>query len=334
VEALRNAQVPFRLPGEEIQIFRMGTTDERTVIEPYLKAGYPSVGLEGEYNGDEPLNESEWLSSFSSFLQGMMAANSAGMPEEWDRHYLLVQAGGFSLIIGEKLHVSILMGTLALTLIFSLIFRRGLKKYVRTLARNIPAILPLAGLSFLFLAAGTYALAGILSLRGFSALWTYAPLEFLALKLCIALFLYAALYNVMRRLSFPRNGSFYSAAALFFQLIDLGVIAVFNISFTYYFLWAFVFVFLSALARRRYMKALLFLPAPFWGLRGLITVFLTPALPFCHFLLLSPLWGNLLAAGVSLPIILMLLRLGLVFPGKGSLPACCWPSGAHSRFGF
>lgn len=317
VDALREAKVPFRLPGEEIQIFRMGTTDERTVIEPYLKAGYPSVGLEGENNGIEPLNESEWLSSFSSFLQGMMAANSAGMPEEWDRHYLLLQAGGFSLIIGEKLHLSILMGTLAVILLWSLIFRRGLKKYIRTLARNIPAILPVAGLSFFFLVAGTYALKGILSLRGFSMLWTYAPLEFLALKICIALFLYAALYNVMRRLPFPRHGSFYSAAALFFLLIDVVVIAVFNISFTYYFLWAFVFVFLSALVRGRYMKVLLFLPAPFWGLRGLITVFLTPALPFCHFLLLSPLWGNLLAAGVSLPIILMLLRLGLVFPGKG-----------------
>jgi hypothetical protein len=317
VDALREARVPFRLPGEEIQIFRMGTTDERTAIEPYLKAGYPSVGLEGENNGIEPLNESDWLSSFSSFLRGIMAANSTGIPEEWDRHYLLLQAGGISLIIGEKLYLSILLGTLAVLLLYSLIFRRGLKKYLRTLARNIPAILPLAGVAFLFLVAGTYALQGILSLRGFSMLWTYAPLEFLAFKICIALFLYAALYNVMRRLPFPRNGSFYSAAALFFLLIDIGVIAVFNISFTYYFLWAFVFVFLSALVRGRYMKALLFLPAPFWGLRGLITVFLTPALPFSHFLLLSPLWGNLLAAGVSLPIILMLLRLGLVFPGKG-----------------
>lgn len=317
VHALRDARIPFRLPGEEIQIFRMGTTDERTAIEPYLKAGYPSVGLEGENGEIAPLNESEWLLSFSSFLRGIMAANSTGIPEEWDRHYLLIQAGGVSLIIGEKLHLSILLGTLAVTLLFSLAFRRGLKKYQRTLARNIPSILPLAGLSFLFLVAGTYALQGILSARGFSILWTYAPLEFLALKICIALFFYAALYNVMRRLPFPRNGSFYSAAAVFFLLIDIGVVAVFNISFTYYFLWAFVFVFVSTLARGRYMKALLFLPAPFWGLRGLITIFQAPALPFCHFLLLSPLWGNLLAAAVSLPIILMLLRLGLLFPGKG-----------------
>ncbi len=317
VDALRGARIPFRLPGEEIQIFRMGTTGEHTAIEPYLKAGYPSVGLEGENGEIASLNESEWLLSFSSFLRGIIAANSTGIPEEWDRHYLLLQAGGISLIIGEKLNLSILLGTLAATLLFSLAFRRGLKKYQRTLARNIPSIIPLAGLAFLFLVAGTYALKGILSVRGFSILWTYVPLEFLALKVCIALFLYAALYNVMRRLPFPRNGSFYSAAAVFFLLIDIGVVAVFNISFTYYFLWAFIFVFLSTLVRNRYMKALFFLPAPVWALRGLITVFQAPALPFCHFLLLSPLWGNLLAAAVSLPIILMVLRLGLLFPGQG-----------------
>jgi hypothetical protein len=173
--------------------------------------------------------------------------------------------------------------------------------------------------SFLFLAAGTYALQAVLALRRFGGLWTYAPLPFLGLKVCFALFLYAVLYNVFRRLPFPRSGSFYSAAALFFLLVDIAVVAVFNVSFTYYFLWAYLFVFMSVLVRNRYAKALLFLPAPLLGLRGLITVFLTPALPFCHFLLLSPLGGNLLVAGVSLPFVLVLARLGLLFPGRGIL---------------
>jgi hypothetical protein len=72
-------------------------------------------------------------------------------------------------------------------------------------------------------------------------------------------------------------------------------------------------------APNRYMKAILFLPAAVPGLRGLVTVFTTPALPFCRFLLLSPVWGNLLVAGVCLPFILVLLRLGLAFPGRGIL---------------
>jgi hypothetical protein len=317
VDALRQSGVDFRLQGDETQIFRMGTTNERTSIEPFLKAGYPSVGLAGEYNGVHRQDQAEWLASFSTFLSKFLAAGAGGISEEWDRHYLLLQMSGLSLIVREKVYVAALLGTLAATLLYSLVFRRGLKKYLRTLARNFPAILPLVALSFIFLAAGTYAIRLVLSLRRFPELWTYAPLAFFIFKVGIAVFLYTSLYNLFRRLPFPRNGSFYSAASLFFLLVDIGVVAVFNISFTFYFLWAFIFVFLSAVVPNRFAKAALFLPAPFWGIRGLLTVFTAPALPFCQFLLLSPLWGNLLAAVVCLPFILFLLRLGLVFPGRG-----------------
>jgi len=319
VNALETAKVPFTLQGENAQIFRMGTTDERTIIEPYLTAGYPAVGLEGDVSETSPVPEAQMLASFSTFLRGFVDAGASGIPEEWDKHYLILQQGSWSFIVDEKVYVGLVFGILALTLLYSLIFRKGLKKYVRTLTRNAWAIIPLAGLCFLFLVAGTFVVEGLLGARGFPSLWQYSPLAFLGLKIIVALFLYAALYNVFRRMPFPRNGSFYSAAALFFLLIDIVVVAAFNISFTFYFLWAFIFVFLSAVVPNRWAKALLFLPAPFWGLRGIITVFLSPALPFCRFILLSPLWGNLLVAGACLPFILVLMRIGLIFPGRGIL---------------
>ena len=49
VDSLRAAQAPYRLQADEVQAFRLGATDEKTLIEPYLRAGYPSIGLEGEY---------------------------------------------------------------------------------------------------------------------------------------------------------------------------------------------------------------------------------------------------------------------------------------------
>jgi hypothetical protein len=319
VEALRAAGVPYTLRGDEMQVFRLGATDERTLIEPWLRAGYPSVELDGEYGSPEPADDGRRLASISAFLRGFLEADRAGIPEEWDRHYLLLQEGGASLIVDETVYIAILGGTLALLLLYSLVFRAGLKKYLRTLRHNAWAIVPLFVLSFLFLAAGTYALRLILTLRGFEGLWRYAPLEFLGLKIGIALFLYAALYNVFHRLHFPHNGSFYSAAAILFLLIDIFVVAVFNISFTFYFLWALLFVFLSALVRGRWLKILLALPAPYWGIRGILSVFLNPAYPFCHFIMLSPVWGNLLVAGACLPFILVLLRIGLIVPGRGIL---------------
>jgi hypothetical protein len=319
VDSLQASLVPYRLQADEVQAFRLGATEERTLIEPWLRAGYPAVGLEGEYGVARTPGSPEMLPALSSFLRAFVDAGREGIPEEWDRHYLLVQAGELSLILEEKAYVGVFAGSFAAVLLFALIFLKRLKKYVRTLLRNFLAIVPMAALVFLFLAAGTWAARGILLLRGFPLLWRYAPLEFLGLKVCAALFLAAALYNPLRRLPVPRNGSFYSAAALFFLLVEIIVVAVFDITFTSYFLWAFVFVFLSTLARDRRAKVILALPAPFWGIRGIINVFLVPALPFCRIITLSPVLGNLLVAGACLPFILVLLRLGLIFPGKGLL---------------
>ncbi len=320
VQALRDAGIPFVLSGEEAQLSRMGATDERTLIEPYLDAGYPAIGLQSA-SAVPPTGGSEAGpgEALTRFLERFVAAGSAGVPEGWDRHYLLLQVGGMSLVLGEQAYVTILLAVLAGAFLYALLFVGRLRKYLRTLARNSLVLLPLALLSFLFLAAGTYALQAILLVRGFPRAWTYDPLAFLGLKTCVALFLYALLYNVFRRFPVPRNGSFYSAAALLFLLVDIVVVAAFNVSFTWYFLWAFVFVFFSALVPNRWAKALLFLPAPFWGLRGILVVFSAPELPFCRFLLLSPLWGNLLVAGACLPFVLVVLRLGMIFPGHGIL---------------
>ncbi len=316
-QSLRAAGVTFDLPADEVQLFRMGTTDEHTMIEPWLTAGYPAVGLRSGApgTGDEGAAEA----ALSRFLESFVAAGTGGVPEGWDRHYLLLQAAGLSLILGEGTYVGILVLVLCAAFLYALSFIGRLRKYLRTLARNAFALVPLAVVSFVFLLGGTAALQAILLARGFDRAWAYDPLGFLALKACVALFLYAVLYNLFRRLPFPRNGSFYSAASILILLVDILVIAAVDISFTWYFLWAFVFVLLSTLVPNRWAKVALFLPAPFWGLRGVFAVLGPPALPFVHLLLLSPLWGNLLIAGACLPFVLVLLRLGLVFPGRGIL---------------
>ena len=317
MEALRSAGVPFLARPEEHHVLRLGLTDERTLIEPFLAAGIPAVGLEGEYGGGG--GASDPLAALASFTEGFLAASSSGIPQEWDRHYLLFRVGEGSFVVPEQAYVAILVCSLSAMLLYSLVFHRGLRKYVRSLVRNFPRVIPIVGLTFVFLLAGTFAVDGLLALRRFPRLWEYVPLESLGLKVAIPLFLYSALYNVLRRLPFPRSGSFYTAAALFFLLLDIVVVSALDISFTWYFLLAFVFVFLSALVPNRVGKFLLVLPAPYAMVRGLIEIFLLPALPFCRLVLLSPLWGNLLIAGVCLPFVLALLRIGLLFPGTGLL---------------
>jgi hypothetical protein len=317
MSALRDAKIPFVFRTYENQVFRLGLAGESTIIEPYLFAGYPAVSLEGDGGARDALPS--WPDAFHWLFDEFLAEQSAGIPEEWDRHYLYFQIGEESLLVPEKAYVVILAAVLLGTLLYSLIFLKGLKKYVVTLLRNSPRIIPIFAMAFGFLLVATYTLEAILTLRRFPNLWSYAPLTFLILKATILLALFNIPVRLFRRHIFLRNGSFYSSAAIFFLLADIVVVSAIDISFSLYFLWAFLFILAAALIRNRWGKLLFFLPSVLWGIRGLMDVFLMPALPFCRAVLLSPIWGNLLFTAAILPFILFVIRLGLLFRGAGLL---------------
>ena len=177
LRSLDRAAIPFAAPGAESQVLRLGLLDERTLIEPWLAAGFPSVQLDGEYPGQpEPGSasgaalgdgESDIPARLMQFAGAFLAANADGIPEDWDRHSLVFLVGGHPVMIGERVYVSVVVGCLLGMLLYSLVFRRGLRKYVRSLTRNLLTVVPILALTFLLLLAGTLAVQGVLALRGF-----------------------------------------------------------------------------------------------------------------------------------------------------------------------
>lgn len=312
--ALNAAGLFFLVRGNETQIFRIGLTDAPTVIEPFLDAGYPAVVLEGEYGGLPAGGEEAWVASFLAFLEGFGDSFRGGIPETWDRHYLFFQIRSFYFRVSEQLYVVLLIGVLAAALLYSLVFTPRLRRYLRLLGRDF-WVLPLYFLFiFLLLFLASWTLEGLLRLRNSADLWAHLPLPFLAFKLAVPLLVFFSLLPLLRRLRVPLRGSFYSAAALLFLLADIAVLAAVNISFTYYFLWAFACALLFSAVTSRVLKLLFFLASPYWILKAVLELFSLPVLRFCQVVLLSKLWGNLLLAGVLLPFILMYIRLRLVLP--------------------
>jgi hypothetical protein len=312
--ALRAAELYFLLRGNETQIFRIGLTGERTIIEPFLTAGYPAVSLEGEYAGLPVGGEQAWAASFLAFFDRFLASFRDGIPETWDRHYLFFQARSFYFHIPEHLYLGLLIGVLSAVLIYSLVATRRLRRYLRLLGRDF-WVLPLyLLLLFLLLFLSTMALDAIQRLRNMTELWIDLPLPFLAFKLAVPVLIFFTVLPLLRRLHISRRGSFYSAAALLFLLLDIVVVAVINLSFTYYLLWAFVFGLLFAASPWRPLKLLAFLASPYWIVRSVVELFSLPVLRFTRFVLFSSLWGNLLLAVALLPFILMFTRLRMVVP--------------------
>ncbi len=311
-KSLRKAEIYFLLRGNENQIFRIGLTSEKTIIEPFLQAGYPALSLEGEYRGRP--DQAAWIFSFSLFFNGFVNAFSDGIPETWDRHYLFFQMREFYFSVPEKVYITALILILAVSLLYSLIYSQRLRKYIRTLYRNFWSIPVFFGISFLLLFAASWALEGILKLRNIVDLWTAFPLLFLSFKLILPFLVLMIFYRGLRRIPFTRNGSFYSAASLLFLLVDIVILAIINISFTYYFLWAYIFALFFSITRRKTLKVLFFLVSPYWILKIIVELFTLPRLAFCQVLLFSKLWGNVLLALVFLPFLLMFLRLRLILP--------------------
>lgn len=314
LSALQEAGIAYAVRENENQVFRMGLRGERTIIEPYLKAGYPSLSLEGEYGGAPDSAPSQWAETFRGFFRRLLESGD-GIPREWDRHYLYFRVGGRSFILDERTYLAALLGSLLFTLALGLAFRRRIRRYARTLVRNAWAIVPIAGITFLILAPAGLAIEGLLALRSFPTLWEHVPFSFFLLKMFLAFFLFNAAYPLLRRFPFPRNGSFWSASALLFLLLDIVASCALNLSFSYYFLWAFLFLFAASQVPTRIGKVLLFLPSPYWLFRGLVEVFQLPALPFCRLLILDRFWGNVLVAVACLPFLLFTIRLGLLFTG-------------------
>ncbi|MFW6262295.1 MAG: hypothetical protein ACOC6J_12005, partial [Spirochaetota bacterium] len=105
-----------------------------------------------------------------------------------------------------------------------------------------------------------------------------------------------------------KNGSFYSAAALFMLFVDIILFSAINLSFGYYFVWAFFFAFVFSVVRQRALKAMALLLAPYFLVRVAFEVLRIPELRLTEELLLST-RGDLLLSFMILPFLLMLIRL-------------------------
>ena len=72
--------VPFLLRGDEAQVFRMGTTNERTLIEPCLPGGLSLGRAGGGIQRHRGRHRGAWLTALSAFLRGFLTRERGGHP--------------------------------------------------------------------------------------------------------------------------------------------------------------------------------------------------------------------------------------------------------------
>lgn len=307
--AVGAAGLPFLTLGNENQVFRIGMDGTDTPLGRFLTAGYPAVALEGTYGGSRQVSPERWTAEFSAFFDNLLDLNAEGFPERWDRHYLFYQVRSAFVVIGERTYLMLLIATLSAGLLYALVRRKRMRRYLVTIRKNAWNLPLLYAFIFLFFLTATMILELYLEAKTFPTLWQQTPLVFFLLKLAISVFLFSSMFQVLRNLPISRNGSFYSASSILFLLIDIAITAVVDLSLTYYFLWALLFAFLFSVANNRYLKAACLIASPFWLIKATADLFTLPEYEVCRVLLFSRIEGNLLLAFFMLPFMLMLIRL-------------------------
>ncbi|MDR2588041.1 MAG: hypothetical protein LBC67_01320 [Spirochaetales bacterium] len=310
----KNTGLEFFIDAGRNQLYRLGRVSASTPAGEYLSAGFPAIALGGEPSPSE--DYPSWQAAFEAFFTQYLESNSEGIPDEWDRHYLLFSSGNSVYILEEQFLLALLLIVLGASIFTPLFARRYVRKSFHTLLRNWWSLVLIFLLLFLFFLAGTFFVRSVPILRDFPRLWSHIPFLFFLLKISSAVFLTALFFRKARSLPLSKNGSFYSASAILVFFINILIFTGIDLAFMYYFLWAYAGAIVFSLFRNRFLKTLLLFIIPLLFYRLVYITFFQADTEFAGILINSIFTGNFLLTFMTFPFFLTLIRLDLLFRQK------------------
>lgn len=314
IRSLDTAGLDFTTEKGINLINRLGLNNGPSVIDSYFTNEYPVIHFQGSYSGYYTPDKKSIL-ALQTFLFELVYREGGLIPSnpEWDSHYLYLRILDYKLFINETSYVLILLVLISLIIIYPFIAHKRFKKYRKIIIRhfwNMPVIFLIM---FLLLWISTMIIHIILKIQSFPSLWEIAPLYFLTLKLTVSILIFLLTLRLFKGIHFSRRGTFYSAAAMIFIIIDLLILISVDISFSFYLRPVLIFIFAFTIFRNRWIK-LIFLSLTVLVLTtGVINIFLLDTRRVIHLILLSPVIGNLIITANLIPVTLMIFRLQFLY---------------------
>jgi hypothetical protein len=311
IDALNASEFSYEIEANRLQVYRTGLADTAGPADPYMQREYPAITLSESGSSSisrssqpRPERNASW-----TIIQNVMELSREGFPRDWDRNYLLFHVHNRLLFLGERQYLTLFMAVICITLVYGFLHRDRVARYTQTIIKNVWNLPVLFAVLYVFLLASTAILRLILELRNYPEFWQTLPLSFFTLKISLTVFFFLVSLHFIFRLPFSKNGSFYSASALVLLFIGMMAIGAIRISYSAYFLWAYLWAFLFSTARSIRVMVLSLLAAPIWLFWAASEILIIPELNTTRILLLSSVQGNLVLALVILPFLLMIIRL-------------------------
>ncbi len=267
--ALEGSGIAYGIETNRLQAYRLALASDYGPAAPYLEAGIPAIELRGEMAAGEAAMGEPAASWFATFVGAFANQERGGFADTWDRHYFIFQLAKLSVALREGSYVAFLVIAFALVASSFLIATVARRSASRRLLRRVPVIAAeilalFAALALVFIAGKGIAWLDAAAL-GSAEAWRLSPRIFAAARILFSFLLFLSMlsYLVEKRILTP-NPYFYEFAALVCLAIDSLVFSAVDLSASFYFIWALVFVELSLAARRRWVTllayALMYLP--------------------------------------------------------------------------
>ncbi len=300
--SFRNSKVPISLNHTQNQIQRLKIDIETSPLEVYLETGSPAIELSqypGEQENNDPSGVVKALATLT--LQQVDTTKS-------ERNYLALQSSRALITIRERTYIFVVGGLFLLFLILSFLRKRKFFRYVLSVRRHLSSLIVITLLTFLAMILGGSLLLGISNLRGIQHFYTYTPLFMVLGKLSLALLVILLVKEIIPQHWIIANNSFYSASAIFI----LGVVAIgaslLDITLSLYFFFPLMFMVLSVVSKKGWLKVLLFILS-LTAMIGNVILLMNSFTPRIYYILtLSP-KGTVLESLLLLPYGLLLLRI-------------------------
>ncbi len=255
VRTVRGLGLQDSVRSNRSTIQRLGLTDGQTPLDPWFRRNLPAVTLRAGIPGG-PGDGTE-SSGIVRLLENFVRSLETGIPDRWDRQYLLFEALGIRLVLRETLYLA---GILALYAALGLVFvfdslrnRELLTEELSRVPRAAAALGIVSTALFLCILASAVPQRLILAAAGSPAFWKVHPVAFSALRAALVLSLFTALASLCVRTGLlPRTAERFRGIAVVVLGADVLLVSAVRLSLSLVFLWAFI----AAMTGRRIGRAL------------------------------------------------------------------------------
>lgn len=246
ITAVRNEGYRELVRANRSILYRLGLMEGETALDPWFQKGLPALTVRVQGSATPMAGPGEKdLESCIRLLESFVFSFAEGVPDQWDRQYVLFEVAGVRIAVRETQYIAMVLGVCAALGFFfsqeSLRKKDAIKEKVRKIPHGFVALAAVFLALFLCVVVCGLGFRGVLRWAGSPSYWRLHPVAFFALQMVQLLTLFISAASVLARFGIiPRKAEFFRESPLVVLGIDVLLFSALGVSLSFLFLWAFI----------------------------------------------------------------------------------------------